>query len=391
MPIAYLDLIGGIAGDIFLAALLDAGYPETHLATVLKQLPGGLSLKTENLKINGVSAKKVSIVARTTGVLPQKRTELFSLVDRLPFEKKVLAKAKNILETIFQAEAKVHGEDINQVHLHELSAFDTLADIFGVLGGLSYLKVEEVCASEIPLGRGLIHSRHGILPAPAPATLEILKGLPVKGIPEKKETVTPTGAALLKNLVKDFGPFPEMRISKVGYGAGHQKFDTCPNILRLLVGKKRTTENLSGEKVVELEANIDDKTPEELAFLAEKLMSSGALDVGFTPFFMKKGRPGFKLCILAKPENTNQLVKIFFSEETSLGVRIREIKRKTCPRQIKKISTPWGEISVKFAKAPCDSFKIEFEDLKKLSEQTGIPLIKLKKNIESYLKRHLKA
>ncbi|WP_456371333.1 nickel pincer cofactor biosynthesis protein LarC, partial [Thermodesulfatator atlanticus] len=342
MPIAYLDLIGGIAGDIFLAALLDAGYPEPHLATVLKKLPGGLSFKTENLKINGVSAKKVSIVARTPGVLPQKRTELFSLVDRLPFEQKVLAKAKNILETIFQAEAKVHGENINQVHLHELSAFDTLADIFGVLEGLSYLEVEEVCASEIPLGRGLIHSSHGILPAPAPATLEILKGLPVKGIPEEKETVTPTGAALLKNLVKDFGPFPEMRISKVGYGAGHQKFDTCPNILRFLLGK-RPVEKSNEEKVVELEANIDDKTPEELAFLAEKLMSSGALDVGFTPFFMKKGRPGFKLCVLAKPENTNQLVKIFFSEEASLGVRIREIKRKTCPRQIKKISTPWGE------------------------------------------------
>ena len=380
---AYLELVGGLSGDMFLAALLSAGVPEKVFEETLRKLPGGLSLECKAVNLNGLKALRVEVKASAPGTLPNTYPKLKELVRRLPFPPEVLRQAEEMLKALFEAEAEVHGRPLEAVHLHELSAYDTLADLLGVLCGLRHLGVKELYASEVPLGQGLISTAHGRLPAPAPATLKLLEGLPVKGVAVEGETVTPTGAVLLKTLVKDFGPPPPMRLKKVGLGAGHRSFPSLPNLVRLWLGDPpHDTEGVSCETVFELETNLDDQSPEELAHLAALLFEAGALDVGFVPFFMKKGRPGVKLCVLSRPEALKPLLSLIFQECGALGVRFREVRRVVRPRKTKKISTPWGEVRVK---SSGEHFKVEFEDLKRISREKKVPLYLLRQKITAWL------
>jgi len=382
--LAYLDLIGGLAGDMFLAALLDAGLPRKALEEVLAKLPGELSLEVEEVQRHGLRALHVKIRSRAPGSLPQTYVALKQLVEKLPFSKETLAQAQKMIDDLFEAEASVHGRPREEVHLHELSAYDTLADIFGTLEGLRQLGIAELFASPIPLGKGLSSADHGVLPLPAPATLKLLEGLPVYGAPARGETITPTGAVLLKNLVKSFGQPPSFVFERCGYGAGTRDFPEVPNLVRLWLGSREDAPPANSlETVVEIETNLDDHTPEELAHLAEKLREAGALDVGFTPFFMKKGRPGVKLCLLAHPAETFSLIRIIFRETGTLGVRFRETRRLVRDRRLRTLETPWGRVRAKFSGG--ELLKLEYEDLKKLSLETGIPLRDLRRRIEAWV------
>ncbi|OAG27416.1 nickel pincer cofactor biosynthesis protein LarC [Thermodesulfatator autotrophicus] len=385
MRIAYLDLVGGISGDMFLAVLYEAGVPEEVFEETFARLPGQITWQRETVCVNGLKASRIKIDAQDKGALPQKYEELISLVEKLDFSGPIKNQAKKILKIIFEAEAEAHGKSLEEIHLHELSAYDTLADIFGVLAGLDYLQIKRIYASEIPLGRGIINTSHGKIPVPAPATVNILKGLPVVGIYEDAETVTPTGGALLRVLVSSFGPMPSMVLEKVGVSTGTFIFKSRPNMLRLFLGTPKEPEGLIAETLVEIETNIDDQSPEELAYVTEKLLQAGALDVGFVPFYMKKGRPGLKLWILAEPGLTRDLVEIIFAETRTLGLRIKEVRRLSCLREIKEVDTPWGRVKVKRSLAPFPKFKVEFEDLKRLARLHGIPLFKLRQEIEAFL------
>ncbi len=384
MRIAYLDLVGGIAGDMWLAALLDAGLPLENLNAFLKRLPGNLRVTPERVSKKGFSALYVKTYSDNFPHL-KKYSEIMDFLDKLDIEHEIKEKAKEIYKLLFEAEAVVHGQRIEEVHLHEIAAHDTFVDILGVLFGIKELGIENIYTSSIPLSRGLIESAHGPMPLPAPATLELLKGFHVFQVSESEETVTPTGAVLLKALTQN-SSFPLMRLENIGIGAGKRDFETRPNILRLLLGHTQESKDLCWEEVTELETNLDDQPPEVLAVAAEKLLACGALDVGFLPFFMKKGRPGQKLVVLSRPNDAINLAKIMIQETGSLGVRLRQVTRLVVKRKIKEIDTQFGKIRVKIAYLPEKIiFKPELEDLKYFSQKTGRPLRELWQEVQAIL------
>ncbi len=378
MPILYLDLVGGIAGDMWLAALLDLGLSKETLNHFLRILPGKPKIQARKVSKAGLSALKVEIETKDD-LFPKTYSETMTFLEKLPLKKRIKEKAQEIFQVLFETEAEVHGQSLENIHLHELAAGDTMVDILGVLWALETLNIEKIFVSPIPLGSGLIKSSHGPLPLPAPATLQLLKGFEIYGIEEPVETVTPTGAVLIKTLTEGTAPFPSMTLKKIGIGAGNHEFKTRPNILRLFLGETKLVEGLLWEQVVELETNLDDETPEVLAYAAENLLKAGALDVGFLPFFMKKGRPGHKLVVLARPGEEIKLAQIVLAETGSLGVRIQKVTRLVVPREIKEITTPWGSIRLKIAyfSEGKKFVKPEWEDLKRLAQKTGKPLREL--------------
>ncbi len=383
MPLAYLELIGGLAGDMFLAALLDAGLPAEILQKTFEKLPGRLTFKISQAKRHALSATQIEITCAEPGNLPQTYPALRELVAKLPFPRETKRQAQEILKELFLAEAAVHGESLDQVHLHELSAYDTLADIFGVLEGLKYLGVEKLYASEIPLGRGLVSAAHGPLPLPAPATLKLLEGLPVVVTNISGETVTPTGAVLLKKLVHAFGPPPPLVLMRTGVGTGQKDFPEVPNIARLWLGQSLVPSS-RWEWIMELETDLDDQSPEEIAHLCERLRTAGALDVSLSPLYMKKGRLGTRLSVLIRPPDLAQISDLILAESTTWGLRVRETKRLVLPREEILLDTEWGPVRVKKS---LNKFKIEYEDLKKISQMSGLPLREIKRRIETLANR----
>ncbi len=343
-------------------------------------------LRTERVTVSGLSALRVRLFAEDSGALPPRFSEFMALLDRLELKAELREKARKIFELIFSAEAWVHGKDPSEVNLHELSAYDTLGDVLGVLYGLHHLGISELYASPLPLGSGLLETAHGRLPHPAPAAVEILRGVPVYGVPEEVETVTPTGAALVRVLARDFGPMPPLRLETVGLGAGTFTLKTRPNILRLFVGAPEPA--ISSEEVVEILCDLDDESPEVLARVAERLLSEGALDAGFLPRTMKRGRPGVRLEALVRPEDVERLSALILEETSTLGVRLRRTERRVLSRRVETVETPYGPVRVKVARTPSGAEKIkpEYRDLARLSEKTGIPLRRLSEEVKATFK-----
>ncbi len=389
MRIAYLDLIGGLSGDMFLAALLDAGLPEKELAELLCRIPGALELDVWEEEDFGLRVRRLKIKASEPGQLPSRRKELLSLVSSLTIPQPVRKKVLLLLDELFRAEAKVHGLPPDKVHLHELSAYDTLADLIGVVWGLERLGVEALYSSPVPLGRALVQTAHGPLPVPAPATLELLRGLPIKGFEEEGETVTPTGALLLRGLVKSFAPIPLMKLQRIGIGAGSRRWQTCPNVVRVFLGESERS-GIACEEVWEMVTDLDDETPETLGEVCDKLRRAGALDVSLCPLFMKKGRPGVRLTVLTRPEEMESLRDVLFRETRTLGVRLRETKRWVRPRRIISVETPLGPVRVKVSEEPELIFKPEWDDIKRISEESGRSLNEVKRMVWEAIYRHFR-
>ena len=280
----------------------------------------------------------------------------------------------DIFSRLAEAEGKIHGVAPEKVHFHEVGATDSIVDIIAAAIGAHELAIDAFHFSRIPLGRGLTRALHGPLPIPGPATLELLKGIPVQGIDLDSETVTPTGAAIVRTLAKGFGAQPSMTIEKIGYGAGQKNFPNRPNLFRLVIG----TDSIpwSQEEMLVIETNIDDMNPELYDYVFDRLFAAGARDVFLTPIQMKKNRPGTLLRVIAEPKDRDALARTILSETSTIGVRYYPVSRIILKRKSEKLKTPYGTIRVKVVEEPNGKKRIapEYDDLKRLAAAKNIPL-----------------
>ncbi|NJD60635.1 MAG: TIGR00299 family protein [Anaerolineales bacterium] len=394
MKIGYLDCPSGISGDMFLSALVDCGAPLDDIKERLALLPiQGFKITSKRVNKAGLTAIQVDVLVDDR-VTERKLAEIINLILQSPLSENIKGKAVEVFRRIGEVEALIHGLEVEEIHLHELGGLDTIVDVVGVLLGMELLGIDRLIASPLPLGSGTIQSAHGTLPLPAPASLALLKGVPIHGSEINKELVTPTGAALLTSLVQEFGIIPAMRLEKIGYGAGKRDLPT-PNVLRLLIGESMeptlSSYSLQTEKLVCLECNIDNMNPEIYSYLSERLFNTGALDVSLTPVYMKKNRPGSLVTVLCTEDDTEKLMEIIFSETTTLGIRKYSVDRYSVERHITQVSTPYGAVNIKFSKKGDKSWNYtpEYEDCRRLALQHNIPIQKIYRAAEFAAEEHL--
>ncbi len=377
MKIAYFDCIAGASGDMLLGALLDAGLSLERLQQKLAGLKLGteFELKAYRVSKNGFAATKLDVIVHE----PQHGrhlAEIEALLHQSSLPEHIQAKAIGIFRRLAGVESDIHGQPVEQVHLHELGGVDTMVDVVGTLVGLEELAVERAYASPLPLGRGFVKGAHGQIPLPAPATLALLKDIPVRGSEIEMELVTPTGAALLSTLCVAFGPIPAMTLTGQGYGAGSRDLP-IPNVLRLLLGQQPDAGQDAGiETLLLLETNVDDNSAEINGYTMENLFAAGALDVFFTPIQMKKNRPATLISVLCRPADTEALETILFRETSTLGVRRQPVERRCLDRTSETVVTPYGPIRVKVARLPDGDSKRapEYEDCKQAAQAHHVPL-----------------
>jgi uncharacterized protein (TIGR00299 family) protein len=371
MKTLYLDCQAGIAGDMTVAALLDLGVPLEYLQTELTRLPlphTAFRLETEPCRRHGIAATR--FVVHEAEHQPHRHyTDIAALIEASSLTEPVKERAQRIFFRLAEAEAKVHGMDIGQVHFHEVGAIDSLVDIVGAAICLEYLSVGKIFASPLPLGSGFVETAHGLLPVPAPATAELLRGLPVHDRIGPGERVTPTGAAIIAALINGIGIPAGFTTEKIGYGAGTKDFDDTPNILRAFLGTSGRP--LSREEIVVIETNIDDSSPEALGYAMERFLTEGALDVWFTPIQMKKNRPAVMLSILASAADSDRLSQTVFTETTAIGLRSYPVSRNVLERRIEERQTRFGPVRFKVTDYGA---KPEFDDCRRIATEQGLPL-----------------
>jgi pyridinium-3,5-bisthiocarboxylic acid mononucleotide nickel chelatase len=376
MRIAYFDCFSGISGDMAIGAFLDAGLSFKTLSRELARLKvKGYALKKKKVMRGQISGTKFDCLTRDHGHSHRSIKEISRIINRSSLNKKVKDTAKNIFTNIGSVEARIHGlNPKHDIHLHELGDIDSIIDIVGVAIALDELGIDEIYSSNIDLGRTFINSRHGVLPIPAPAALELLKGMPVEIGAIKAELVTPTGAGILKTLSKGFGQMPRMKITNIGYGAGSKDAPDRPNMLRVIIGEK--AEAFKEDKVSVVETNIDDMNPQFFEYLFERLFKAGALDVYTTSIQMKKSRPAFKLSVLVRPADLKAVSDIIFKETTAIGVRFYEAGRFKLERKIVKAKTQYGNLKVKISTSPEGIFTAspEYDDCVKAARNRRAPL-----------------
>ncbi|NTV14300.1 MAG: nickel pincer cofactor biosynthesis protein LarC [Desulfobulbaceae bacterium] len=371
----YLDCFAGISGDMFLALLLDLGFPEAALRAGLAELGlSGWELALSRGPAAGIIAASGLTVTISKPQPPRPWREIRQLLAHSALPATVRDRALAVFANLAAAEARVHGCPEEEVHFHELGAVDTLIDIVGATLGLEFLGIEHLHCSPLPLGRGMITCAHGQLPLPAPATCELLRDLPVYGVELAQELVTPTGAALVKTLAAGFGPFPAMTIARVGYGRGSQQLaDGRPNLVRGVLGQLRVVSE--AQEVVVISCNLDDWSPEGYPWLCERLFAAGALDVLLLPAQMKKGRPGFLLQVLCPPGLEWPAQRLILSETSAIGLRRHREERWTLPRRLGTVATELGLVKVKRVEGPSGvRLTPEYEDCRRLARASGRPL-----------------
>ncbi len=373
--ILHLDTFSGIAGNMFLGAMLDAGLSRRELEGDLAGLGVEFRLRVRKVKRGGLSARYVEVVAPSGRRAPHHRryAEIRKLLGRAKLAAPVRDRAQAIFEALARAEARVHGVKVDEVHFHELGAVDALVDVTGAAIAVERLQVEAVTAAPPALGHGTIETDHGRLPLPTPATLELLKGIPAVPAHVPWETVTPTGAAILKTLTDEFRTLPAMTVEAVGYGAGDDRDGPTPNVLRAVLGRSGAA---GWDRILSLEANLDDLVPEHFDHLMERLFEAGALDVSIQHVQMKKNRPGFLLRVLARPADRVALSGVLFEETPTLGVRAVDCDRLVLPRETRRVETPFGRIAVKISRGERERIDVsaEYDDCKRAARRCGVPL-----------------
>jgi uncharacterized protein (TIGR00299 family) protein len=375
MKIAYFDCIAGASGDMILGALLDAGLPEATLRARLAELRlDGFDLRCQQVLKNGFSATKVDVLV-AEDVPARHLPEIEAIVLESDLSPAIQEQALAIFRRLGEVEASIHGTTLDQVHLHELGAVDTIVDVTGALAGLDALGVERIYASPLPMGRGFVRGAHGLIPLPAPATVALLEGVPVVGSDLDMELVTPTGAALLSSLASGFGPIPAMTLTAAGYGAGSRDLP-IPNVLRLLLGEQAAPNDAVTETLAMLETNVDDLNPEIYDYVMARLFEAGALDVFLSPIQMKKNRPATLLRLICRPDGAGELMAILFAETSTLGVRQQLVTRRCLAREMHTVETPYGTVRVKVARWGEGQVKAapEYDDCRRLAESSGVPL-----------------
>jgi len=375
MKTAYFDCIAGASGDMLLGALVDAGLPVAALEAELAKLHlKDFHLHVSKVSKNAFGATKVDVHAHD-GAPERHLREIREIIEHSHLSSRVKERALRVFTKICEVEAGIHGMSVDAVHLHEVGGVDAIVDVVGVLSGVELLGIERVVVSPLPMGRGFVQGAHGQIPLPAPATIGLLKGVPVYGSPIEKELVTPTGAALLVELADAWGSLPSMTLRQVGYGAGTRDL-LIPNVLRVLLGDASSTEAWLTETITVLETHLDNDRGETIGHACRRLMEEGALDVLTMSGQMKKDRPAQVVKVLAKSEDADHLTRVLFQETSTLGVRRSETRRDSLHRHFDTVETRYGSIAVKIAHLPDGSLRAtpEYEDCRKAAEQHGVPL-----------------
>jgi uncharacterized protein (TIGR00299 family) protein len=388
MTLAYFDCFSGISGDMTLGALVDAGVSIDDLRAELAKLNlPGYELTAEMVKRSGIAATKVRVLLDGKQQPSRRLSDIRNIIEASALPLSVQQKGLAIFSRLARAEAKVHGTTPDKVHFHELGAVDALVDIVGSVVGLELLGVTGVAASAVNVGSGTVQTSHGLLPIPAPATAELLSGIPFYQSSTLFELTTPTGAAIISTLGMSFGPLQEMKVDRIAYGAGDQDFPGRPNVLRLMIGERAAAYEEDASIIIE--TNIDDLNPQVYDYLIGKLMDQGAQDAYLTPIIMKKGRPAVLLSVLADTAKTDVLVDTIFRETTSIGVRIRETGRKKLDREIREIETVFGRVRIKVSRRGNEvlSATPEYEDCRRIAEEKQVPLKQVMEEAKAFFSR----
>lgn len=386
MRTLYIDCSMGCAGDMLTAALLELHPDKDDFLRRMNAALGGKAVLSASPDSKcGLRGTHVTVLINGDEEGEATRhhhehtsiSEILSFIDSVPLEVKVREDAKKVYSLIAEAESRVHGHPIENVHFHEVGSLDALADVLSVCALMHELAPERILASEVNVGSGTVRCAHGILPVPAPATELILRGVPIYSGKIKSELCTPTGAALLKYFVWKFGAMPTMQIENAGCGTGKKNFE-CANVVRAFIGE---TAN-DGEEIIELACNLDDMTPEELSFAMEELFTLGALDVYFTSIGMKKSRPGVKLTCMCRERQRKQMLECIFKHTTTLGVREYVCKRYELGRSEKTVRTQDGEVRVKTSSGyGAVREKAEYEDLAALARKSGKTIAQIRSEV----------
>jgi uncharacterized protein (TIGR00299 family) protein len=384
MKIAYFDAFSGISGDMTIAGFLNAGLDENEFLTELSKLKlSGFEIEIKKVIRNGITATKFDVIVKEKQKEHRHLSDIFEIIDASDLSEFVKQTSKKIFTNIAQAEAKIHNTTVEEVHFHEVGAIDSIIDIVGTTICIEKFKIEKIFASKIPLGSGsFTQTQHGKMPIPSPATLELLKNFPVTLTDIPFELTTPTGASIIATLA-EYGLEKEtIKINSVGYGAGNFDIPNQPDLLRIIIGE--IPQKFNEEKLLLVETNIDDMNPEIYPYVIEKLLHSGANDAYLVPVIMKKGRPGILLSTLVNETKLDDILKVIFTQTTTLGVRILEIRRKKLKREQKEIDTPFGKVKFKIAIIENSERLIpEFEECKRIAEEKNIPLIQVYKILEA--------
>ena len=370
--ILYFDIIGGISGDMTLASLLDLGVPKEIFLQELNKLnmDNEFEIEIDYKYENGIKGTKVNVITKEQHC-HRNLIDVYDIIDNSRLNNNIKERAKEIFMIVAKAEAKVHGTTIDKIHFHEVGAIDSIVDIVGSCILLDLLNIDKVYSTSVPLGSGFIQCAHGVIPAAAPATVEILKNIPVKFNHVKGECTTPTGAAIIKTICDEFIDELDFNTKKIGYGVGHKKFEK-PNILRVVLAQ----EDEHNEVVYEIVANIDDMSSEIYSYLFEKIMDEGALDVFTESIFMKKNRPAYKISILTKKKDLNKFIKLLLTETSTFGVRYKEYNRAKLDRKFIEVDTVYGKVKVKlgYYNNKLIKLKPEYEQCKLISKTLNIEL-----------------
>lgn len=385
MKIAYFDCFSGISGDMILGALADLGNDFSFIKKELKKLDlKGYSLSHKKVKRGVIETTRVDVKVTEKSSSKRNLKSIISIIKNSGLAEKIKNDSIKIFRRLAEAEATVHGTTINKVHFHEVGAIDSIVDIVGSVIGIHHLNISKIVSSSINIGSGFVKCDHGTLPVPAPAVVEILRGVPCFSSGTRQELTTPTGAAVIVTLANEFGSLPELKTDRVGYGAGGKNLKEMPNALRIILGELSIANELKKEIFV-LETNIDDMNPEFYDVVMEKLFQAGAVDVFLTPIIMKKNRPATKLSVLTQQQNVEMLANEVLKNTTSFGIRFYPVERVMLEREFQEIETVLGKVKVKIGKRDGEICHIspEYEHCKKISREQGIPIKKVYEEIQS--------
>lgn len=375
MKIAYLDCFSGVSGDMFVGSLLDAGLPLEKLEKIISGLNlNGYGISAKKEERNGIFGTRFCVFLEEEDQEARHLKEIKEILKSSDLPLSVIEKCIMIFEKLAMTEGEIHHVSPDEVHFHELGAVDSMIDIVAAIAGVHLLGIEKLFASMIPVGTGIMTSAHGKIPVPSPATIALLRGIPVYCSGQDVEMVTPTGAALVTSLCSSFGPMPPMTIDRVGYGVGSRTLADRPNLLRILIGND--VDKQRSETVVVLESNLDDMSPELLGYLMDSLFDAGAKDVSFSHIQMKKNRPGVQLQVVGQPEDKERLTSVIFRESTTLGVRISYSQRAVLQRAELMVDSPWGRMRVKKVINQDGGTVLlpEYEECRKIARENNLAL-----------------
>ncbi|MFZ3217344.1 MAG: nickel pincer cofactor biosynthesis protein LarC [Candidatus Acidiferrales bacterium] len=378
MRSAYFDCFSGISGDMVLGALVDAGAELRAIEGELRRLDlEGWSISAAKVKRGQIFATQVHV---ETGEEHHHRglSIILQRIENAKLAPRAAERAQRIFTRLAEAEAKVHNLPVEKVHFHEVGAVDSIVDIVGAAVGFELLGIDDFACSALDVGAGQVETAHGLLPVPAPATAELLKGAPMFTSGIAKELVTPTGAAIATTLATRYAEIPEMTLRAIGYGAGSADLQEKANVLRILVGDTEASE--AGEHwdapVTVIETNVDDMSPQIYGYFVDRALAAGALDVFSSPVQMKKNRPGLLVTMLSEPDNVARLMDLVFRETTTIGVRAYDVRRKTLARESVTVETRFGAVRMKISRMNGSVLNAtpEYEDCQRIAAQKGIPL-----------------